>query len=149
MDRTVVERFKALPERNRFVRGLINWLGFAPRVLHFSAPADPKTRSGYSFRKMAHLAIDALTSFTAFPLRIALYAGLVISLLSALYLFYAIYVALVLGTAVKGWASLISVVLFLGGCQMIFLGIIGEYLFRIFTEVKQRPLYIVKNTRNL
>jgi glycosyltransferase involved in cell wall biosynthesis len=148
LDRTVVDQFRALPERNRFVRGLINWLGFKPLVLHFNAPADHKEHTGYSFRKMVHLAIDALTSFTAFPLRIALYSGLGISLLSAVYLLYAIYVALVLDSAVKGWTSLISVILFLGGCQMVFLGIIGEYLFRIFTEVKQRPLYIVKNTRN-
>jgi glycosyltransferase involved in cell wall biosynthesis len=149
MDRTIVDRFKELPERNRFVRGLINWMGFKPQVLHFKAPAGPKDATGYSFRKMVHLAIDALTSFTAFPLRMALYSGFAISFLSAVYLFYAIYVALFLDSAVKGWASLISVVLFLGGCQMVFLGIIGEYLFRIFTEVKQRPLYIVKKTRNI
>jgi polyisoprenyl-phosphate glycosyltransferase len=149
MDRAVVDRFKEFPERNRFIRGLVNWLGFKPLVLHFSAPADQKEQTNYSFRKMAHLAMDALTSFTAFPLRVALYSGLVVSLFSAAYLLYTLYVALFLDTAVKGWASLISVILFLGGCQMVFLGIIGEYLFRIYTEVKRRPIYIVKQTRNV
>lgn len=144
MDRSVVDRFKEFPERNRFIRGLVSWLGFKPLVLHFSAPADQKEQTNYSFRKMARLAMDALTSFTAFPLRVALYSGLVVSLFSAAYLLYTLYVALFLDTAVKGWASLISVVLFLGGCQMVFLGIIGEYLFRIYTEVKRRPIYIVK-----
>jgi polyisoprenyl-phosphate glycosyltransferase len=149
MDRAVVDRFKEFPERNRFIRGLVSWLGFKPLVLHFSAPADQKEQTNYSFRKMARLAMDALTSFTAFPLRVALYSGLVVSLFSAAYLLYTLYVVLFLDTAVKGWASLISVILFLGGCQMVFLGIIGEYVFRIYTEVKRRPIYIVKQTRNV
>ena len=149
MDRSVVDRFKELPERNRFILGLVSWLGFKPLVLHFSAPANQKDHTHYSFRKMAHLAMDALTSFTAFPLRVALYFGLIVSLLNVAYLFYTLYVALFLGTAIQGWTSIISVILFLGGCQMVFLGIIGEYLFRIYAEVKRRPIYIVKQTRNI
>jgi|WetSurMetagenome_2_1015567.scaffolds.fasta_scaffold00303_16 polyisoprenyl-phosphate glycosyltransferase len=149
MDRRVADRFRRLGERGRFIRGLVSWLGFAATVLHFRAPSAPSGKTRYGIRKMALLAFDALTSFTAFPLRVALFIGLAVSALGGLYCAYVLYTALVLHAVVPGWSSLMSVVLFLGGCQMVFLGIIGEYLSRVFTEVKQRPLYVEKSRLNL
>jgi polyisoprenyl-phosphate glycosyltransferase len=149
LDRSVVDSFLQLKERSRFIRGLINWLGFDIVTVHFDAPKRRGAKSRYNFGKMFHLAIDAITSFTAFPLKIALYIGLGISFLSAGYLAYILYITLILREAVKGWASVISVVLFLGGCQMIFLGIIGEYILKMYNELKQRPLYIVSRRLNM
>jgi polyisoprenyl-phosphate glycosyltransferase len=149
MDRRVADRFLDFGERGRFIRGLVSWLGFTPTVLHFHAPKAPSGKTRYGMKKMAMLAFDALTSFTAFPLRVALYIGLVVSALGGLYCIYALYSALIAHTVAPGWTSLMSVVLFLGGCQMVFLGIIGEYLSRVFNEVKQRPLYVEKTRINL
>lgn len=149
MDRRVVDRFLGFGERDRFVRGLVNWLGFKTETLSFSARPQPTKESRYTFGKMAHLAADALTSFTAVPLRLAFYMGITISFLTALYAMYVLFVKLVADTAIKGWASLIMVSLFLGGCQMIFLGILGEYLHRIYNEVKRRPLYITDEELNI
>ncbi len=149
MDRQVVKEFLRLKERDRFLRGLVNWLGFDPVILEFSTQARRGKDSRYSFRKMAHLATDAITSFTAFPLRLAFYVGIFVFLLSAVYLAYAVYIVLFTSQAVRGWASLISVVLLLGGLQLVFLGVVGEYLSRVYNEVKQRPLYVVEETVNI
>lgn len=148
MDRTVVDAFRTLRERDRFIRGLISWLGFPSTTLCFTAPVQTCKKSRYTMKKMINLAVDALTSFTAFPLRFAFYLGIVVSLSSAVYTLYSLFVKLFLGTAVQGWTSLIIVLLFLGGGQMIFLGIIGEYIYRIYNEMKQRPLYISRNRLN-
>lgn len=149
MDRQVVNEFLRLKERDRFLRGLVNWLGFTPVTLEFSTEARRGEESRYSFHKMAHLAADAITSFTSAPLRMAFYVGIFVFLLSAAYLAYAVYIALFTSQAVRGWASLISVVLLLGGLQLVFLGVVGEYLSRVYNEVKQRPLYVVEETVNL
>ncbi len=149
MDRQVVDEFLRLKERDRFLRGLVNWLGFKPVLLEFSVDSRRSKDSRYTFHKMARLAADAITSFTAFPLRMAFYVGLFVFLLSALYLGYAVYIALFTERAVRGWASILSVVLLLGGMQMVFLGVMGEYLSRVYNEVKQRPLYVVEETANL
>lgn len=142
LDRSVVNTFRSIHERDRFVSGLVQWLGFPTVTLPFAVPETVEKKRDYTFRKVVHLALDAMTSFTAIPLRLALYCGVIISFFSALYGLYALSMKYIYGTAVQGWTSLIIISLFIGGCQMIFLGIVGEYLFRIFNEMKKRPLYV-------
>lgn len=148
LDRIVVEKFRDFRERDRFVRGLIGWLGFPSCTIRFKVPEHTLRKSSYTFKKMVMLALDGLTSFTALPLRLAFFFGLGVSVISAIYAVYALYANLFLENVVKGWTSLLIVVLFLGGCQMVFLGIIGEYLLRIYNEVKGRPLYVVSDSIN-
>lgn len=144
MDRAVVAALRALPERDRFMRGLTTWVGFrqvaVPYERHARAAGDTK----YPFRKMARFALDGLLSFSAVPLRLATYFGFVVSLLSLVGIVYALYIRLFTALAVPGWAAQWITTMFLGGVQLISLGIIGEYIARIYGEVKSRPLYLVR-----
>lgn len=143
LDRKVVERFRLIREKSRFLRGLVSWLGFKQFSVEFSAPKRPAGESKYGLRRMINFATDAITAFSALPLQLAMYLGLLIALLAFLYLTYAIVIRLFTDTATPGWASIVATVLFLGGVQLITLGIMGEYIYRIYHEVKQRPIYIV------
>lgn len=143
MDRRAVEAFRLYRERARFVRGMINNLGFKYVTVEFVAPPRFAGTSKYNFRKMLHFALDGITAFSNVPLRWALYAGLFFGFGSILLLVHVIYVKYVIQDAVPGWTTLTASVLFLGGIQLVGIGIVGEYVGRVFEEVKQRPLYII------
>ncbi|MBI5400232.1 glycosyltransferase family 2 protein [Candidatus Saganbacteria bacterium] len=143
LDRKVVETLKEMKERSRFLRGLISWVGYKQEHIPYQAAARFSGRTKYSFSKMLAFAVDGLASFSPFPLRLATYLGLLGSFSSFLYIIYAICVHLFTSQTIPGWTSVLVAVLFLGGVQLIFLGVIGEYLSRVFDEVKARPLYIV------
>lgn len=144
MTRKALDAFLQIPERNRFTRGLISWMGFEQCFVAFSAGKRHSGKSKYSLRRMIRFAWDGITSFSSRPLRISFYLGLMSSGFGLLYAIYAIIVKFT-GHVVEGWTSLLIVVLLMGGIQLISIGIIGEYLARVFTESKRRPLYFIKN----
>jgi dolichol-phosphate mannosyltransferase len=143
MDRRVVEALRALPERRRFVRGLRTFVGFRQVGLPYERAAREVGRPKYTMRALFGLAVDGLVSFSSYPLRVVTYLGLAVAALATVLSVWALADAFHQGTAPRGWASLIIVVLFLGAMQMISLGVIGEYIRLIFWETKQRPTYIV------
>jgi polyisoprenyl-phosphate glycosyltransferase len=143
MSRRVVDALLSMPERHRFLRGMTRWTGFEQTVMPYRRESRGAGRSTYTARRMVLLAWDAVVSFSSFPLRIASVAGVGISLVGAFYLAYVICARLVLRTAVPGWTSLAAAVLVLGGAQLVFLGIIGQYLGRMYDDVKGRPLFFV------
>jgi dolichol-phosphate mannosyltransferase len=142
MSRRVVDSFKELKERDRFVRGLVSWIGFKQTGVHYLRDSRFAGKTKFSYRKMIKFAVDGITSFSDVPLRMAAWLGYFTSLLALLYL-CSVFVQKALGYTVQGWATIMVGMLFLGGVQLISLGIIGEYVGRIFNEVKQRPLYVI------
>lgn len=143
MDRRVVEALGQLRERNRFMKGLFSWVGFRQRELPYRREARHAGQSKWSYWRLWNYALDGITSFTVAPLKIATYLGLLTALGAFVYGSWIIVKTLVYGADVPGYPSLMVVILFLGGIQLIALGIIGEYLGRLFMESKQRPLYLI------
>jgi dolichol-phosphate mannosyltransferase len=143
MDRKVVDALNALPERSRFVRGLRSWVGFRQVGLAYERSARSAGRSKYGFGRLLALALDGLVSFSWLPLRLASLVGAVSAGIAAAYLAWALVERVFLAQTPPGWASLVGVFVFLGGIQLVVLGIIGEYLGRVFDEVKGRPPYLV------
>lgn len=143
MSRRVVESLKGMPERNRFMRGLTAWVGLRQDGVPYARPARYAGKAKYSWGKLWRLAMDGVISFSAIPLQLATWLGLTMAVLGACYAFYALYIRIVMKTPPQGWTSLMVVLLVIGGVQLIILGIIGEYIGRIFDEVKRRPLYVV------
>lgn len=146
MDRKVVDVLKAMPEQNKFLRGQISWIGFRQTFVEYDRAERFGGETGYTYAKMFRFALDGITSFSDAPLRLASWMGFTVSGVAFLALLYALYGKFVLNQSVPGWASLIVSVLFLGGIQLISLGVIGEYLSRISANVKKRPLYVVDET---
>ena len=144
LDRKVVEDFRSIRERGRFVRGLVNWVGYKQIGVTYKAEPRFAGQSKYSFGKMLRFAFDAITAFSSFPLQLSVYLGFVVSFLSFLYVMYIFCETLYFKHTVPGWSSIMVIVLFLGGVQLITIGIIGEYISRIYEEVKERPLYLVR-----
>ncbi len=144
MDRAVVDALRQLPERTRFMKGLFAWVGFRQTGIAYERKARHAGDTKWGWWRLWNFALDGITSFSTLPLRFWAYLGLVISALSFVYLVFLIIRVLISGIDVPGYASLMVVVLFLGGLQMLTLGIFGEYLGRLFDEVKGRPLYIVR-----
>ena len=144
LDRKVVDVLKSFKERSRFLRGLISWVGFKQEFIPYQAAERSAGKTKYSLARMLAFAIDGIISFSSFPLRLATYLGLVAASFSFLYILYAVYIRFFTQQAIAGWASVLVAVLFIGGIQLIFLGIIGEYISRVFEETKERPLYIVR-----
>lgn len=134
--------FRALPERNRFIRGLVSWIGFRQTAVRYHRQARHAGETKYPLRKMLRFAFDGITSFSFFPLRLATWAGFGVSLFAFLYI-VVIVILKVVGISWSGYTSLMATILFLGGVQLLMIGIVGEYLGRIFDEVKGRPLYLV------
>ncbi len=149
LSRRAVEALKATRERSRFVRGLVSWIGYRQTGVRFVRQERVAGQTKYPFRKMLKFAIDGITAFSYLPLQLATYAGFVISGLSFLYVAYAVLQKLLTDQPVIGWTSVIVAVLFVGGVQLITLGVMGEYIGRIYEEVKQRPLYLVDETIGL
>jgi glycosyltransferase involved in cell wall biosynthesis len=145
MDRRVVEALKQLPERHRFMKGLFAWVGFKQIAIEYDRPPRSKGETKWNYWKLWNFALDGITSFSSLPLKVWSYIGLLISLLAFLYATFLILRTLILGIDVPGYASIMVATLFLGGVQLVSLGVIGEYLSRVHDEVKQRPLYIVRD----
>ena len=147
MDRKVVNAIGQMPERNRFLRGMVSWVGFKQTGVYYKRSARFAGQTKFTVRKMVRFATDAITSFSYFPLQLATYLGFFIAFLSALAILLVIILRL-FGPSdpLLGQATTLVTVLFLGSIQLICLGIIGEYLGRIYDEVKGRPLYLVSRT---
>lgn len=142
MDREVVDAIRALPERNRFMKGIFAWVGFKQTTIMFELQKRHAGKTKWSFFKLWTLALDGFCSLTSFPLKIWTYIGLLIASFTLFYAFIVILKTLLFGVDVPGYASLIVAVLFLGSIQLISLGVIGEYISRIYEETKRRPIYI-------
>jgi len=140
-----LEAFRALPERNRFIRGLVSWIGFPQTAVRYRREARHAGDTKYPFRKMLRFALDALTSFSFLPLRVATFLGFAASAFSFLYILVVLVLKAV-GISWLGYTSLMASILFLGVIQLIMIGVLGEYIARIFDEVKRRPLYLVGNS---
>ena len=143
MDRVVVKAFRRYREHARFIRGMIGAMGFRQVQIEFVAPKRFAGVSKFSPRKMLNFAIDGVLAYSNLPLRLGLYIGTISGLISLLMILHVFVSKYVLNDAVAGWATLTACVLFFGGMQMIVLGILGEYLGRVFEEVKHRPLYLI------
>jgi len=143
MDRRVVDLLAAMPERNRFVRGLRTWVGLRQTGYEYERDARYAGQSKYSFTKLLRLAFDGLVSYSFAPLRLVSNLGMLVSLSALLYMVYLMAARLFGDMTIQGWTSTVVIVLFLGGIQLLSLGIIGEYIGRIFDEVKQRPQYVI------
>lgn len=146
IDRKVLDQLKNLNENNIFLRGQIKWLGFRQTIVPFQAGERVAGQSKYTFRKMLKLALSGITSFSVKPLRVSIYLGLSFAILSFLYGLYALYVFAFTDAALPGWTSIVLSVLFVGGINLLMLGIIGEYLGKLFVESKRRPNYIISET---
>jgi len=144
LDAKIVYELKQNKESDLFLRGLVKWIGFSQVYVKFTAGDRNQGNSKYTLRKMLHLALNGVTSFSVKPLYLAAYIGFFFSLLPILYLVYVCY-SLIKGTEISGWASLIMTVVFFGGLQLIMLGIIGIYLGRTFKQVKNRPQFVVRS----
>ncbi len=145
LDRKAVDTFKNFKEKARFIRGIIGAMGYRQTQIEFVAPQRFAGKSKFSLRKMLNFALDGITAYSKLPLRLAFYMGLLSGLLSLLLTIDVFYTKLFTADAVPGWATIAASVLLLGGLQLVGLGIIGEYIGRIFEEVKERPLYWVRD----
>jgi polyisoprenyl-phosphate glycosyltransferase len=146
LDRRVVNALKKLPERTRFMKGLFAWVGFKQTSIFFDRDPRFSGDTKWNYWKLWNFALDGIIAFSFLPLKVWSYVGVVISAISLLYAVYLVLRTLIFGIDLPGYASLMVAVLFLGGIQLISLGVIGEYLGRIYEEVKGRPLYLVKET---
>lgn len=144
MDKRVVAAINQLPERNRFMKGLFAWAGFKAVGVPYERPARQAGESKFNYWKLWNLALDGLFSFSSWPLRVWSYIGAGVAMLSFLYMLIVIAKVLVTGVDIPGYASLMTVVLFFGGMQLLSIGILGEYVGRMFLEVKQRPVYLLE-----
>jgi glycosyltransferase involved in cell wall biosynthesis len=144
MDRKVVDVLRQLPERNRFMKGLFAWAGFRAVGVPYERPARHAGETKFNYWKLWNFALDGLMSFSSWPLRVWSYVGVGVSFVAFLYILKIVTQVVFFGIDVPGYASLMSVVLFLGGIQLLSLGIIGEYIGRMFVEVKQRPVYLIE-----
>jgi dolichol-phosphate mannosyltransferase len=143
MSARAVKHFRQLREHDRFVRGLVSWIGFKQTGVLYERDKRFAGVTKYPYRKMLKFAFDGLTSFSTVPLKLATWLGYFSSLLAFLYL-ASVFVQKLMGGTIQGWATIMVGVLFIGGVQLICLGIVGEYVGRIFTEIKRRPLYIIE-----
>ncbi len=148
IDRKVCNALKKVNEKNRYIRGIISWLGFKQTGVEFTRDKRFAGETKYPFKKMLRFAFDAITSFSYKPLKLASYAGMLLSVFSFVYLLVVVYQKLFTDRTQPGWASILAVNLFFNGIILIILGIIGEYIGRIYDEAKGRPLYIVRQIKN-
>ena len=143
MDRVVVDALKLLPERNRFMKGLYAWVGFKTVVIPYTPDPRLSGKSAFSLRKLAKLAFTGVTAFSNAPLRLWSGVGAVVAALALAYGVWIVVEYFLFGVRVPGWATLVAGTMFLSGVQLLSIGILGEYIGRIFDEVKQRPIYLV------
>ena len=148
LDRRVVEALKQFRESQRNTKAMFSWVGFHKKEIMYDRDPRAAGETKWNYLKLVELAIDGITSFTTAPLRISTYAGIAVSAFTFLYLVYLVVRTVFFGTDLAGYPSMMAVILFLGGVQLISLGIIGEYIGRIFNETKQRPLYLIEEYHN-
>lgn len=148
MSREVVENIKRMPERNLFMKGILSWVGGRTDVVLYARAARVAGKSKFNGWKLWNLALEGITSFSTFPLRMWTYIGLLVAGLAFFYGLWMILDTLVFGNPVRGYPSLMVSVLFLGGIQLIGIGVLGEYIGRIYVETKNRPRYILKKQNN-
>jgi polyisoprenyl-phosphate glycosyltransferase len=143
LDRKIVNALQQLPERNRFMKGLYSWVGFKQIAVPFEVQPRKRGTSQFNFYSLLDLAITGITSFTAFPLRMIALGGVGVASLAILYTIWIILSTLLFGKLTPGWATIVTAISFFGGLQLFALGIVGEYIGRVFDEVKHRPHYII------
>ena len=148
LDRRCINALKRMRESERYTKGMFSWIGFKKKEIEFDRGDRQAGKSAWSYRQLLSLAIDGITSFSSLPLRISTIAGFFISLLAFIYMMVVFIRALIWGNPVQGYPSLLVIILFLGGIQLLSLGIIGEYIGRIYNETKNRPDYIVDEHNN-
>lgn len=146
IDRRMIEALRSMPERNRFMKGLYAWVGYKSVGIPYRRPAREKGESKFNYWKLWNFALDGMFSFSTLPLRIWSYIGGFIACLSFIYIVIIVFQVLFFGRDAPGYASLMTAILFFGGMQLLSIGILGEYIGRLFIESKQRPLYIVSET---
>lgn len=149
MDRQVVDHLIAMPEKSRFIRGMVSWIGFNQTAITYERSARFAGESKYPLTKMIKFGLDGILSFSVKPLKLSIMMGFVCSGISMLMLLYFVYVRIMTDHWVSGWTSLFVAILFMGGVQLISIGIVGEYVARIYKESKNRPLYIIKERRSI
>lgn len=148
IDRKIIDQLKQLPERQRFMKGLFSWIGARTAYVDYTRQKRTDDSSKFSSWKLWNLAIEGITSFSTLPLRVWTYIGFSISLLSFIYAVFIISRTIIFGVDLPGYSSLIVTTLFLGGIQIMGIGVIGEYLGRVYTESKQRPIYLIRTIIN-
>jgi len=144
VDRQALDAFLAMPERDRFVRGMFAWIGFRQAVVKFHRPARAAGKTKYPLAKMLRLAASGVVSFSDAPLRLALWTGLAISSLAIVYGLWVIAMWAMNADFARGWSSIVVLVTFIGGANMLLTGVLGVYVGRIYAEVKRRPLYVIE-----
>ena len=145
LDRRVVDAIRRLPETQRYTKGLYCWVGYSKKGVYFEQGNRNQGHTSFSFRGLLNLAIEGVTCFTTTPLRMASILGFIVSFVALIYLIFILLKTIFWGESVQGFPTLMCAILFLGGVQLIAIGIIGEYIGRIFNETKQRPVYIVES----
>jgi len=145
ISRSVVNVLSCMPEKNRFIRGMVSWVGFKQISLPYDRVKRFAGESKYPLRKMIKFASDGILSFSTKPLHISITLGVFSSFLSIVGIFYSLYMRLFTNTWIQGWTALMIAILFFGGVQLLCIGILGEYIGRIYNESKNRPLYIIKD----
>lgn len=143
LDRKIVDALQQLPERNRFMKGLYSWVGFKQIAIPFDVQPRTTGESQWSFYSLLDLAITGITSFTAFPLRMIAIGGMAVASIAILYALWIILSTLIFGIQTPGWATIVTAITFFGGLQLFAIGVVGEYIGRVFDEVKHRPHYII------
>ena len=146
MDRKIVEVLKAMPEKDKFIRGQVSWAGFNQSFVEYDRDERMAGETGYPLRKMMKFAMDGITGFSNVPLKIVSWFGFMVSIFAFLTIIYTLISKYVLNNAVLGWSSVMISVLFIGGIQLIAIGIIGEYLARMNANIRDRPLYVIKES---
>lgn len=146
MSKQVADIVKSMPEKEKFLRGQISWVGFEQTYVEYDRDERQSGQTGYTYSKMIRFALDGITSFSNFPLKFATGAGFVVSGFSFLMILYALYSRYILKIYEPGWTSLMLAITFIGGIQLISIGIIGEYISRMSANIRNRPLYVIKNT---
>lgn len=146
ISRKVVEGLRQMPEQNKFIRGQISWIGYRQTFVEYDRAERAGGETGYTYRKMIRLALDGITAFSDAPLKVATIGGFVVSGIAFLVGLYTLYSRFVTRDYQPGWPSLMVSILFLGGVQLISVGIIGEYIARLSANVRQRPLYLISDT---
>ena len=149
IDGKVAEAMRALPERNRFLRGLRSWVGFKQIGVPYDRPARLSGEAKYTMRRLVKLALDGLLAFSSTPLRLASYLGFVTAAAGVVYTLVAVFAKLLTGNVPAGWTSIVALLLTVGGIQLIMTGVVGEYLARVYTETKGRPLYVIREAHGL
>lgn len=146
IDKKIVEVLREMPEKNKYLRGQISWVGFNQTFVEYDRQERQAGATGYTYRKMLHFALDGITAFSDVPLKVVTYFGFIVSIIAFFVAIYALFAKFVWENSVPGWTSLMIAILFIGGIQMIAIGIIGEYLSRMNHNIRNRPLYIIRES---